>query len=54
MLSEDIDPMSNINLSAFPSSTSQQDAAWAGLGVGIPVPQEMTRISSGASSSVPG
>ena len=47
-------PMSNMNLSPLPSSTSQQVAAWSRRAAGMPVPQANSRISSAASSSVPG
>jgi len=47
-------PPSKRNLSPLPSSSSQQEAAWDSRAVGIPVPQEISRISSGASASVPG
>jgi len=43
-----------MNFSPLPSSMRKQAAACAGRGVGIPVPQAMTRISSGASFSLLG
>ncbi|MBW2653259.1 MAG: hypothetical protein JRC57_09345, partial [Deltaproteobacteria bacterium] len=46
--------MSKRNLSPFPNSTKKQAAACLGRALGIPVPQAVILISSGARSSVPG
>ena len=45
-------PISKMNLSPLPSSTKKQAAACAIRCVGMPVPQAMTRISSGDRSSL--
>ena len=54
MRSADPVPRSKMNLSPFPSSTSQQLAACFGRAVGIPVPQATIRISSFPSGSLNG
>ena len=47
-------PISKMNLSPFPSSSSQHDAACFGRAVGMPVPQATNRISSGPRTSLLG
>jgi len=48
------EPMSNRNLSPFPSSNRKQLAACPRRAAGSPVPHAVIRISSGSSASVPG